>query len=100
MSNPAVTNPHDIPTAEEMLIQACIDAGFTEDYAKMIFKINPDSSNAFLEAMIKHTKLHVTKALDYAYDNVDYYYIPYDESGDRYVKEDSIKNAYPLDNIK
>jgi hypothetical protein len=43
-------------TAEEYLIDACINAGFTEDYAKMIFRINPDSSNAFVEAMKEYTK--------------------------------------------
>lgn len=43
-------------TAEQTLIQACRDAGFTDDYSKMIFKINPDSSSAYVEAIKEYAK--------------------------------------------
>ncbi len=90
-----------IPTAEEFLIKACIDAGFTESYARSVFRIMPDSSNAFINAIIECTKLHVQAALKTANQhatasNKSKF------SGDcnPVVDSDSILNAYPLENIK
>ena len=85
-------------TAEQFLIKACIDAGFTEDYAKMIFKINPDSSSVFVKAMIDFTRQHVTQALNAALEDS-----PYGSSTDTISYADmkkAILNSYPLNNIQ
>jgi len=85
-------------TAKEYLKKACKDAGFSEDYSEMIFRIMPDSSSTYVKAMIEHTKYHVQKALEKA-ANSDIII------KNRYIhrtKEDknSILNAYPIENIK
>lgn len=42
--------------AEETLIQACRDAGFTDEYSKAIFKINPDTSSAYIDAIKEYAQ--------------------------------------------
>lgn len=84
-----------IPTAEAFLIQACRDAGFTEDYARMIFKINPDSSSTYVEAMKEHTKFHVKAALETANKNV----LQAFRDKEHWPDEESILNAYPESKI-
>ena len=109
-------------TAKEYLKKACKDAGFSEDYSEMIFRIMPDSSSTYVEAMIEHTKYHVQKALEKAAENVtieevyeDYckdhtpfwgvcsscgnYHNPKVLVG-KSVDKSSILNAYPIENIK
>lgn len=89
---------NNIPTAEESLIIACIEAGFTEDYAKMIFKINPDTSNAFIKAIINFSKIHVETALKEASEKAEL------DLSDDYkgceISKSSILNCYPEENIK
>lgn len=51
-------------------------------------------------AMIEFARIHVQRALRAAADNIQYYQEPYDDSNTRYVDENSILNAYPLENIK
>lgn len=47
---------------------------------------------------IKFAKLHVQEALKQAYENIEY---SYENSSERYVKENSILNAYNIEkNIK
>lgn len=50
-----------------------------------------------IKAMIEFAKLHVQKALKQAYDNIEY---TSKDSSEPYVVEDSILNAYSLENIK
>jgi RNA polymerase subunit RPABC4/transcription elongation factor Spt4 len=50
-------------TPEQFLIDACKEMGFTEDYSKMIFKINPDSSNAYIFAMHDYATQYALKVL-------------------------------------
>lgn len=50
------------------------------------------------EQMVIFAKLHVQKALKQAYENIEY---SYENSSERYVKENSILNAYNIEeNIK
>jgi hypothetical protein len=89
-----------IPSAEQMLIDACIAEGFTESYAKSIFKINPDSSSIYVTNIIKFAQMHVQAALKEASKNATGC-ISYTLDGDIVsIDDDSILNAYPLTNIK
>jgi len=74
-------------TAEEYLIDACINAGFTEDYAKMIFRINPDSSNAFVEAMKEYTKDILEEYTNRIFENIE---TTYDSAYNVVVDKESI----------
>ena len=79
-------------TAEETLMQACRDAGFTDDYSKMIFRINPDSSNAYVEAIKKYAKEAIKADRINLVPYVEILYYKQDTSI-AYVHEYSIINA-------
>lgn len=47
--------------AEEFLINSLIMKGFTEDYIKMMFRLNKDSMSAYIETLIEFAQLHAIK---------------------------------------
>ena len=105
-----------IPTSEDFLIQQLKDAGFTEDYIKMMFRLNKDSTSSYIECLQNFAKLHVQAALkaasekaqiagrwgsdkEWKSDEIN----TTDADGDWILLrpfKDSILTAYPLDNIK
>lgn len=71
----------------------------------MVFRIMPDSSNAFIEAMKTYTSKHVTAVLKTAYEKHEHKYVPIafptkTSKLKAVVIKESILNAYPLENIK
>lgn len=82
-------------TAEEILIQACRDAGFTDDYSRAIFRIYPDSSSAYVEAIKKFAKLHVKACKKEISKQISSEF----PIGEKVINE-SILNCYPETNIK
>jgi hypothetical protein len=70
-----------IPTAKEFWNESCKN----------------DELKSPADIMIEFAKLHVEAALKEAYKNIEYTDA---DSSVLYVVEDSILNAYPLENIK
>jgi hypothetical protein len=69
-----------------------------------LVRVQTDTSlmeDARIKAMIEHTKYHVQKALESAYNNCEIESLV-ELNGDRYniVNKDSIMNSYPIQNIK
>jgi hypothetical protein len=59
------------------------------------------SGEAEAKRMVEFAKLHVQAALKAASENAKIEIIPHEhEDTDYYINEDSILNAYPLDQIK
>ena len=85
-----------IPTAEEFLLNNYFDASISREDKKLWLETNEQAQKS-LNIMIGFAKLHVEKALELAYSNIEY---TLEDSTVPYVVEDSILNAYPLDNIK
>jgi len=92
-----------IPTAEEVLFQYMKEAGFTEDYIKMIYRINRDSAPALIEGIKKFAQLHVEAALKTASEKAKFFPISTWNCEPRGVQPEvnkqSILNAYPKENI-
>jgi hypothetical protein len=74
-----------IPTAKE----------FIQNYIK---ENNDDSFIDMEESMIEFAKMHVEAALEAAAIDATTKFIPFTD--DEEVDRDSIRNAYPLENIK
>ena len=68
---------------------------FIQNYIK---ENNDDSFIDMEESMIEFAKLHVQAALEAATIDATTKFIPFTD--DEEVDRDSIRNAYPLDNIK
>jgi len=82
-----------IPEAEEIILKHCNTK--TNDYGTFFSSISDIQCR---DAMIEFAKLHVEAALKEASEKAIVYA---DEGGySEFVDEQSILNAYPLDNIK
>jgi hypothetical protein len=85
-----------IPTAEEFFLNNYFNDSISQEDKKLWLETNEQAQKS-LNIMIEFAKLHVEKALELAYGNIEY---TLEDSTVPYVVEDSILNAYTLDNIK
>lgn len=51
-------------SAEEFLITSLKMKGFTEDYIRMMFRLNKDSTSAYIETLIEFAQMHIIKGTD------------------------------------
>ena len=85
-----------IQTAEEFFLNNYFNDSISQEDKKLWLETNEQAQKS-LNIMIEFAKLHVEKALELAYNNIEY---TLEDSTVPYVVEDSILNAYTLDNIK
>lgn len=85
------TNDANIMTAHDFFMHNLVQSSINEDGNYSLYDIE--------NAMIEFAKLHVEAALEAAAFNAETRYIPYTDN-DYEVDKRSIRNAYPLTNIK
>ena len=88
-----------LPTADilNFLIEEISGNEKQHDITHNGYGITMFTRQAIKEVAIEFAKLHVKAALKSSYNNIEYTTV---DSSVPYVVEESILNAYPLDNIK
>jgi hypothetical protein len=86
-----------VPTAEEFFLNTYFSDSISDDDKRLWLECNRQAKES-VQIMIEFAKMHVTAALKAASEKAIVYA---DEGGySEFVDEQSILNAYPLENIK